>query len=635
MCIADGIERHLHRPRQRQGRHPHDAGGPRTRRTRRSACSSSRRCRRPRPIRAARPTTHSAATATTATTPPRRGYVTDTINANYKTARRSTRPRVSTCTPSTGPTPRASRPGQHVLQRGAAPGPRRAHRTRTANVPDYIIFLTTARPTSAASTARRRDFPYNADDQQPCHTAINRRQRLQGAGRHLQHRLRARSNVNCTAGAFRKKTPRADWRHPAPARHAAGCYHYAGRHHESPAITSYRRSRRSPHPATSTTSPMRPSSTRSSLRSRPTSARARAGRWTIPSKQRSLLFRDDGQGLTELGFTVGFLCLMLLAVGRSAPFSRTTSTSPRPHAKAPGQPRSPARPAARRRPLVRPPRRARARSRPRTRRASPAWQSRSRPSTWPAGAKVRATVSAPYTLSLFGVAVTSGTMSVSDVMRVHRKGAPERVRVSEPARRRVRALRDRLLHDRFGLLKVATIYGHYLALQHAARAARARAGHAQFGNANAAASARPSRPPCRMPARSWIDPDGDHREGLDSDYGRTAGSGRPTTAFRSRLPTPGSSTCRVAGLVGHDVNDDPGHHRVKVAGSGTRLQAELRPARQQPAAARHGHVVGLAVAVSTAACSAPASQLAQRRSPRLGEDQRTHGEPRLARRLLR
>ncbi len=43
---------------------------------------------------------------------------------------------------------------------------------------------------------------------------------------------------------------------------------------------------------------------------------------------------------------------------------------------------------------------------------------------WTAGAKVRATVSAPYSLSLFGIInVASGTMSVSDVMRVHRQGA--------------------------------------------------------------------------------------------------------------------------------------------------------------------------------------------------------------------
>ena len=49
----------------------------------------SRRCRRPPPSRAARPTTRSAATATTATTAPTRGYVTDTINGNYKTRRRA------------------------------------------------------------------------------------------------------------------------------------------------------------------------------------------------------------------------------------------------------------------------------------------------------------------------------------------------------------------------------------------------------------------------------------------------------------------------------------------------------------------------------------------------------------------
>ena len=42
---------------------------------------------------------------------------------------------------------------------------------------------------------------------------------------------------------------------------------------------------------------------------------------------------------------------------------------------------------------------------------------------WTAGGEGRATVTAPYSLSLFGVAVTSGTMSVTDDMRVHRQGA--------------------------------------------------------------------------------------------------------------------------------------------------------------------------------------------------------------------
>ena len=39
---------------------------------------------------------------------------------------------------------------------------------------------------------------------------------------------------------------------------------------------------------------------------------------------------------------------------------------------------------------------------------------------WQAGARVRATVTAPYSLSLFGVSVSSGTINVTDDMRVHR-----------------------------------------------------------------------------------------------------------------------------------------------------------------------------------------------------------------------
>jgi Flp pilus assembly protein TadG len=42
---------------------------------------------------------------------------------------------------------------------------------------------------------------------------------------------------------------------------------------------------------------------------------------------------------------------------------------------------------------------------------------------WTAGGQVKATVTAPYSLSLFGVVVTSGTLSVSDTMRVHRQGS--------------------------------------------------------------------------------------------------------------------------------------------------------------------------------------------------------------------
>ncbi len=43
---------------------------------------------------------------------------------------------------------------------------------------------------------------------------------------------------------------------------------------------------------------------------------------------------------------------------------------------------------------------------------------------WTAGSKVRVTVTAPYSLSLFGVInISSGTLTVTDVMRVHRQGS--------------------------------------------------------------------------------------------------------------------------------------------------------------------------------------------------------------------
>jgi hypothetical protein len=43
---------------------------------------------------------------------------------------------------------------------------------------------------------------------------------------------------------------------------------------------------------------------------------------------------------------------------------------------------------------------------------------------WAAGAKVKVTVTAPYSLSLFGfINISSGTLTVTDTMRVHRQGS--------------------------------------------------------------------------------------------------------------------------------------------------------------------------------------------------------------------
>jgi Flp pilus assembly protein TadG len=142
------------------------------------------------------------------------------------------------------------------------------------------------------------------------------------------------------------------------------------------------------------------------------------------ASKRSLLRRDDGQALTELSLCVGFLCLMLLAVWQVGTiFSNfiDLSEAAREGARAAaisGAPTTigdaPSLTAAQNDGVF-----------AATNSASVPGMtvSISAVGTWTAGSKVRATVSAPYTLSLFGVAITSGTMSVTDDMRVHRQGA--------------------------------------------------------------------------------------------------------------------------------------------------------------------------------------------------------------------
>jgi Flp pilus assembly protein TadG len=137
-----------------------------------------------------------------------------------------------------------------------------------------------------------------------------------------------------------------------------------------------------------------------------------------------LLRRDDGQALTELSLTVGFLCLMLLAVWQvGTVFSNFIDLSEAAREGARAAALSGAPPSANDSASL---------TAAQNQGTFAATNSASVPGmtvsitavgTWTAGSKVRATVSAPYTLSLFGVALTSGTMSVSDDMRVHRQGA--------------------------------------------------------------------------------------------------------------------------------------------------------------------------------------------------------------------
>jgi Flp pilus assembly protein TadG len=144
----------------------------------------------------------------------------------------------------------------------------------------------------------------------------------------------------------------------------------------------------------------------------------------MASNLRTLLRRERGQSLTELAMTAGFLCLMLLAVWQvGTVFSNyiDMSEAARSGARAAalsGAPSTTGDTVS----LVN----------AQTQGRTAALNSASVPGmavtisaigTWTAGSKVRATVTAPYHLSLFGISVTSGTMSVTDDMRVQRLGS--------------------------------------------------------------------------------------------------------------------------------------------------------------------------------------------------------------------
>jgi Flp pilus assembly protein TadG len=144
----------------------------------------------------------------------------------------------------------------------------------------------------------------------------------------------------------------------------------------------------------------------------------------MASRFSRLAHREDGQALVELSLTAGFLCLMLLAVWQvGTVFSNFVDMSEAARSGARAAALSGAPPSANDAPSL---------TAAKAQGQFAATNSASVPGmvvtisavgTWTAGGKVRATVTAPYSLSLFGVSVTSGTMSVTDDMRVHRMGA--------------------------------------------------------------------------------------------------------------------------------------------------------------------------------------------------------------------
>jgi hypothetical protein len=167
-----------------------------------------------------------------------RGYVTDPINANYKVGNvldtssglylHTEDGPASSCIQGGGNTSysEALRQAQNELLTDGRP-----------NVPNYIVFLTDGEA-NIGSVYGSAYPPGNADDQQPCHTAVSLADSYKAAGTTIYSIGYALgSNVHCTAGGFRKRNAQNNW--VSCTAGTANCYHYASTTDESPAISSY------------------------------------------------------------------------------------------------------------------------------------------------------------------------------------------------------------------------------------------------------------------------------------------------------------------------------------------------------------------------------------------------------------
>jgi hypothetical protein len=169
-----------------------------------------------------------------------RGYLTDQINSNYKTgAVLNTSSGLYLHTVSGDNTACIEAGGNTSYSEALRQAKSELTAHGRANVPDYIIFLTDGEANIGSVYGPSTAYPQgNTDDQQPCHTAVNLANTYKAQGTTIYSIGYALgSNVNCTAGAFRKKNSAGNW--VACTQPTANCYHYAGPTDESPAISSY------------------------------------------------------------------------------------------------------------------------------------------------------------------------------------------------------------------------------------------------------------------------------------------------------------------------------------------------------------------------------------------------------------
>jgi hypothetical protein len=171
---------------------------------------------------------------------PTRGYVTDTITANYKVG--------NALDPASGLyLHTVAGPSNSCIQAGGntsySEALRQAQNELTLNgrpnVPDYIVFLTDGEANIGSVYGPNTTYPQNGlDDTQPCHTAINVANTYKAQGTTIYSVGYALgNNVQCTRGDFHKRDVNNNWQ-PCTLP-TAGCYHYASNTAESPAITSF------------------------------------------------------------------------------------------------------------------------------------------------------------------------------------------------------------------------------------------------------------------------------------------------------------------------------------------------------------------------------------------------------------
>jgi Flp pilus assembly protein TadG len=141
-----------------------------------------------------------------------RGYLTDQITANYKLA--------GALDPTSGLyLHTVNGPAASCIQAGGNTSYSEALRQAQTellthgrpNVPNYIVFLTDGE--ANIGSVYGATYPVgNADDQQPCHTAITVANQYKAAGTTIYSIGYALgNNVNCTAGAFRKQNNLGNW----------------------------------------------------------------------------------------------------------------------------------------------------------------------------------------------------------------------------------------------------------------------------------------------------------------------------------------------------------------------------------------------------------------------------------------